>query len=51
LHMLMVQRRSSVLATVKNDRVLVPESSQGKPSGVEVVNVEKLVLRFKFDGM
>jgi hypothetical protein len=51
LHMLMVQRRSSILATVKDDCVLVSESGQGKPSSVEVMSVQKLVLRFEFDGM
>jgi hypothetical protein len=49
--MLMVQRRSSILATVKDDCVLVSESGQGKPSSVEVMSVQKLVLRFEFDGM
>jgi hypothetical protein len=49
--MLMVQRRSGILATVEDDRVLVPESSQRKPGGMEVVGVEKLILRFKFDGV
>jgi hypothetical protein len=44
LHVLMVQRSSGILATVEDDHVLVPERSQGKPSGVKVVGVEKLIL-------
>jgi hypothetical protein len=49
--MLMVQRRSGILATVEDDRVLVPESSQGKPGSVKIVVVQKLVLRFEVDSM
>jgi hypothetical protein len=51
LHMLMVQRRSSILATIEDDRVLDSESSQCKPSSVEVVIIQKLILRFEFDSM
>jgi hypothetical protein len=51
LNMLMVQRSSGILATVEDDRVLVPESGQGKPSSVEIVSVQKLILRFEFDGV
>lgn len=49
--MLMIQRRPSVFPTIEDDHVLASQSRQRKPSSLEIVRVQKLILVFKLDGV
>lgn len=49
--MLVIQRRSSILPAIENDHVLASQSRQRKPSSLEIVRVQKLILVLELDGV
>ena len=49
--MLMIQRRPSVFPTVEDDHVLASQSRQRKPSSLEIVRVQKLILVLELNGV
>lgn len=51
LHMLVIQRRPSVFSTIKDDHVLASQSRQRKPSSLEIVRVQKLILVLELNGV
>jgi len=49
--MLMIQRRPSVFSAIEDDHVLASQSRQRKPSSLEIVRVQQLILVFELHGV
>ena len=49
--MLVIQRRSSVLPTIEYDHVLVTQSRQRKPSSIEIVRIQEIILRLELNSV
>lgn len=49
--MLVIQRRSSVLSAVEDDHVLVTQSRQRKPSSIEIVSIQQIILRLELNSV
>ena len=47
--MLVIQRCTSILPTIENDHVSVSQGRQRKPSSIEIVKFQKIVLRLKLN--
>jgi len=49
--MLVIQRRTSVLPAVEDDHIFVSQGRQRKPSSMEIVRVQKIILRLELHSM